>query len=144
VVIMTAIIVALFNADLASGLSPYNATVEAGMSRVRPVVLGAATAVLGVMPLLRYAFWVSMSMVIMAGLTFGTVITMVLVPTLYATFYRIPASGKPKATGAAVATRALALSGIGLQPGETVQRPARRSAIETISTSCLPRFSSSS
>jgi multidrug efflux pump subunit AcrB len=36
-----------------------------------------------------------MAMTIMAGLTFGTIITMVLVPTLYATFYRIP-SPKPE------------------------------------------------
>ena len=79
------------NANLALGLSPYDATVGAGMSRVRPVVLGAATTVLGVMPLLQDAFWVSMSMTMMAGLTFGTVATMILVPTLYATLYRIPA-----------------------------------------------------
>ncbi len=85
------------NANLALGMSPYESTVEAGMSRVRPVVLGAATTVLGVMPLLQDAFWVSMSMVIMAGLTFGTVITMVLVPVLYATLHRIPS---PKAGGA--------------------------------------------
>jgi multidrug efflux pump subunit AcrB len=63
------------NANLASGNSPYDATVEAGVSRVRPVVLGAATTILGVVPLLQDAFWVSMSMTIMSGLTFGTVIT---------------------------------------------------------------------
>ena len=81
------------NANLAAGKSPYDSTVEAGMSRVRPVVLGAATTVLGVMPLLQDAFWVSMSMTIMAGLTFGTILTMILVPVLYATLYRIPAPG---------------------------------------------------
>jgi multidrug efflux pump subunit AcrB len=46
--------------------------------------------VLGVVPLLQDAFWVSMSMTIMAGLAFGTIITMVLVPVLYATLHRIP------------------------------------------------------
>ena len=75
-------------------MSPYAATVDAGMSRVRPVVLGAATTVLGVVPLLQHAFWISMAMTIMAGLTFGTVITMVLIPTLYATLYRIPSPDK--------------------------------------------------
>jgi multidrug efflux pump subunit AcrB len=77
------------NANQAAGKNPYDSTVEAGLSRVRPVMLGAATTVLGVVPLLQDAFWVSMSMTIMAGLTFGTVLTMVLVPTLYATLYRI-------------------------------------------------------
>ena len=82
------------NANQAAGKSPYDATVDAGMSRVRPVVLGAATTILGVAPLLQDAFWVSMSMTIMAGLTVGTVITMILVPTLYALLYRIPSPNK--------------------------------------------------
>ena len=59
---------------------------------------GAATTVLGVVPLLQDAFWISMAMTIMAGLTFGTVLTMVLVPTLYATLFRIR-SPKPAAAG---------------------------------------------
>jgi multidrug efflux pump subunit AcrB len=77
-------------ANGAAGMNPYDATVEAGISRLRPVILGAATTVLGVMPLLQDAFWVSMAMTIMAGLTFGTVITMVLVPTLWAALNKIP------------------------------------------------------
>ena len=86
------------NANLAAGQSPYDATVGAGLSRVRPVILGAATTVLGVVPLLQDAFWVSMSMTIMAGLAFGTVITMILVPVLYATLHRI-SSPKAKSAG---------------------------------------------
>jgi multidrug efflux pump subunit AcrB len=78
------------NANKAAGKSPYDSIVGAGLSRVRPVVLGAATTILGVAPLLQDGFWVSMAMTIMAGLTFGTVLTMVLVPVLYATLHRIP------------------------------------------------------
>lgn len=78
------------NANLATGQSPYYATVGAGLSRVAPVILGATTTVLGVVHLLQDAFWVSMSMTLMAGLIFGTVITMLLVPVLYATLHRIP------------------------------------------------------
>ena len=89
------------NANLALGQPPYDATVNAGLSRVRPVVLGAATTVLGVMPLLQDVFWVSMAMTIMGGLAFGTVTTMVLVPTLYATLYRIPS---PRRSGASATT----------------------------------------
>lgn len=77
------------NANRAAGKSPYDAIVEAGVSRVRPVALAAATTVVGVVPLLQDAFWISMAMTIMAGLTFGTVLTMVLVPVLYAALYRI-------------------------------------------------------
>jgi multidrug efflux pump subunit AcrB len=78
------------NAELAEGKSPYQAVVDSALSRLRPVVLAAATTVLGVIPLLQDLFWVSMSVTIMAGLSFGTVLTMVLVPVLYATLYKIP------------------------------------------------------
>jgi multidrug efflux pump subunit AcrB len=76
------------NAD--GGLSPYDAIIAAGMSRVRPVALGAATTILGVMPLIQDAFWVAMALTMMFGLTFGTVLTMILVPTFHATLNRIP------------------------------------------------------
>ncbi len=76
-----------------SGMEPYDATIAAGMSRVRPVALGAATTILSVMPLIQDAFWVAMALTMMFGLTFGTILTMVLVPTFYATLYRIKSPG---------------------------------------------------
>ncbi len=79
------------NENLANDMKPYDAVVEAAVSRLRPVLNAAATTVLGMSPLLTDVFWVSMSITIMAGLTFGTVLTMVVVPVLYATLYRIPA-----------------------------------------------------
>jgi multidrug efflux pump subunit AcrB len=77
------------NIELAEGKTPYEAIVQSGLSRLRPVGLAAATTVLGVIPLLQDVFWLGMGVTIMAGLTFGTVLTMVLVPVLYATLYRI-------------------------------------------------------
>ncbi len=79
------------NLNAEGGMSPYDAVVEAAVSRLRPVLNAAATTVLGMAPLLTDGFWVSMAMTIMAGLTFGTVLTMVVVPVLYATLYKIPA-----------------------------------------------------
>ena len=79
-----------------NGLEPYDAVVAAGMSRVRPVVLGAATTVLGVIPLVADAFWVAMALTMMFGLMVGTVLTMVLVPTFYATIYGILSPGAKK------------------------------------------------
>ena len=76
-------------ANKANGLAPYDATVAAGMSRVRPIALGAATTILGVAPLVQDAFWVSMALVMMFGLMFGTILTVILIPTFYATFYKI-------------------------------------------------------
>jgi multidrug efflux pump subunit AcrB len=79
------------NVELEEGKPPYAAVIDAAVSRLRPVMLASATTVLGVIPLLKDLFWVSMSVAIMAGLAFGTVLVMVLVPVLYATLYRLRA-----------------------------------------------------
>jgi multidrug efflux pump subunit AcrB len=77
------------NINIEEGQEQYDAIIDAAVSRLRPVVLAAATTVLGVIPLLQDVFWVGMAVVIMAGLTFGTVLTMVLVPVFYATLYKL-------------------------------------------------------
>ena len=79
------------NLNLAEGMSMYQAVVEAAVSRLRPVANAAATTVFGMAPLLQDVFWISMAVTIMFGLAFGTLLTMLLVPVLYATLYRIPA-----------------------------------------------------
>ena len=73
----------------AGGKQPYDAVVDSAVGRLRPVLLAAATTVLGVAPLLQDIFWVAMSVTIMAGLAFGTVLTMVAVPVFYAVLYRV-------------------------------------------------------
>lgn len=77
------------NLNLAKGQQAYEAVVAAALSRVSPVVLAAATTVLGVIPLLQDVFWVGLAVVIMAGLSFGTVLTMIVVPVLYVILYKI-------------------------------------------------------
>ena len=72
-----------------AGQSPFDAVINAAVSRLRPVLLAAGTTVLGVIPLLSDVFWVSMSVVIMFGLTLGAVITMVLLPTIYSLLFGI-------------------------------------------------------
>ena len=62
---------------------------ESAVSRVRPVMLAAGTTILGMMPLLQDVFWVSMAVVIGFGLLVGSVLTMVVVPVLYAIFFRV-------------------------------------------------------
>ena len=77
------------NIEKASGKSDYQAVIDAAISRLRPVVLAAATTVLGVIPLLQDVFWVAMAVTIMFGLAFGTVLTMVVVPVLYAILFKL-------------------------------------------------------
>ncbi|MEM0965262.1 MAG: efflux RND transporter permease subunit [Verrucomicrobiota bacterium] len=76
------------------GKNAYDATIGAALSRLRPVALAAATTVLGVIPLLTDVFWVGLSVTIMAGLSFGTIVTMILLPTFYCTFYNARAETK--------------------------------------------------
>lgn len=65
------------------------AITDAAVSRVRPVALGVITTVLGVVPLLWDPFFQSLAVVIIFGLTFATILTLIVVPTLYAIFFRV-------------------------------------------------------
>ena len=64
------------------------AIVDSSVSRLRPVFMAASTTALGLIPLLFDAFFVSMAVTIIFGLGFATLLTMVVVPVLYATFYK--------------------------------------------------------
>lgn len=75
--------------NLANGMSQYEAIIEASVTRVRPVLLAAATTVLGVIPLVTDIFWTAMAVTIMAGLAFGSILTLVVVPVLYTILYRV-------------------------------------------------------
>jgi len=63
------------------------AIVDSSVSRLRPVAMAALTTALGMIPLIFDAFFVAMAITIIAGLMFATVLTMIVVPVLYATFY---------------------------------------------------------
>ncbi len=77
------------NVQLSSGMSRYEAIVRDALSRLRPVCLAGITTVLGAIPLLKDVFWIGLAVTIMAGITFGTLLTMFMVPVLYATVYRL-------------------------------------------------------
>lgn len=75
--------------QIGSGKRGYEAILDSSVSRMRPVMLAAATTILGLIPLLSDVFFVNMSVTIMAGLGFATVLTLIVVPTLYAVFFSI-------------------------------------------------------
>jgi multidrug efflux pump subunit AcrB len=76
--------------QIESGKEPYTAILDSGVSRMRPVVLAAATTILGLIPLLPDVFFVNMAITMMAGLGFATILTLVIVPTLYAILFNVP------------------------------------------------------
>lgn len=75
--------------EIKSGKARFTSVVDAATSRVRPVMMGTLTTVLGVIPLFFDAFFQSMAVVIVFGLTFATLLTLVIVPVLYAVFFNI-------------------------------------------------------
>ena len=73
------------------GLSITYSVVDAGRSRLRPVLMTAATTGLGMLPLALALgqgseFWQTMGISVIGGLVLSTVLTLVIVPTLYAIF----------------------------------------------------------
>lgn len=93
------VLISQIDEDIAGGKTPFPALVEASISRLRPVTMGALTTVMGMIPLVKDAFFVDMAVAIMFGLTFATVLTMIVVPVLYAIFFRIPYGGAASASG---------------------------------------------
>ena len=64
-----------------------DAIVTASTSRLRPVVLAAATTILGMLPLIWDAFFQSMAVTIMGGLAFASVLTLIAAPVFYYAFF---------------------------------------------------------
>lgn len=77
------------------GMAEFDAVLDAGVSRVRPVAMAAFTTVLGMIPLASDVFFGALAVTIMGGLSFATLLTLLVVPVLYATFYRIPSPKGP-------------------------------------------------
>ncbi|MDA0148411.1 efflux RND transporter permease subunit [Vibrio sp. LaRot3] len=77
------------NIELSAGKDKYQAVYDSAISRVRPVSMAALTTILGMIPLVFDAFFGSMAITIMAGLGFATVLTLIVVPVLFAIFYKI-------------------------------------------------------
>ncbi|QRM20890.1 AcrB/AcrD/AcrF family protein [Dechloromonas sp. TW-R-39-2] len=77
--------------DLAAGKPRWEAIVESTVRRFRPIVLTAAAAVLAMIPLSRNDFFGPMAVAIMGGLIIATALTLLFLPALYATWYKVKA-----------------------------------------------------
>jgi len=71
------------------GKQPWDAVVEASLSRFRPIVLTAISTVLGLIPIAITIFWGPMAIAIMGGLLVATLLTLVFLPALYVAWFRI-------------------------------------------------------
>ncbi len=71
------------------GKERHSAILDSSVSRMRPVMMAASTTILGMAPLLSDVFFLDMAVVIMFGLGFASVLTLIVVPVLYAIFFNI-------------------------------------------------------
>lgn len=71
--------------------TPLEAVIEAAQRRVRPILLTTATTILGLLPLYLSGgeLWESMTISIMCGLLFATVLTLLIVPVLYVSLFQV-------------------------------------------------------
>ncbi|WP_242220716.1 efflux RND transporter permease subunit [Shinella zoogloeoides] len=73
-----------------AGTPPWKAVVEATEHRMRPIMLTAAAATLALIPISHEVFWGPMAYAMMGGIVVGTVLTLLFLPALYVTWFRIP------------------------------------------------------
>jgi multidrug efflux pump len=71
------------------GLAPWDAVVEATGHRMRPILLTAAAASVGMIPIAGEVFWGPMAYAMIGGIIVATLLTLFFLPALYVTWYRI-------------------------------------------------------
>jgi multidrug efflux pump len=85
----TVILVDQIDRDIAAGHGRHRAIIDATVRRARPVILTALAAIFGMIPLAGSIFWGPMAITIMGGLFVATALTLLVVPALYALWFRV-------------------------------------------------------
>ena len=73
----------------AAGESRWNAIINASVLRFRPIMLTAAAAILAMIPLVPNRFWGPMAVALASGILAATILTLIVLPTMYAAWYRV-------------------------------------------------------
>ena len=96
----TLILIGQIRDNIADGLAPFNAVVEATVQRARPVILTALAAMLAFIPLTHSVFWGTLAYTLIGGTFAGTILTLVFLPALYAIWFKIRPAGGEQAVAA--------------------------------------------
>jgi multidrug efflux pump subunit AcrB len=75
--------------EKAAGRRGWDAVVEASTVRFRPIILTAQAMILGMAPIAPTVFWGPMAYAIMGGLAVATLLTLISLPSLYITWFKI-------------------------------------------------------
>ena len=102
------ILIEQFEQHIAAGEHPWEAVISATQHRLRPILLTAAAAILGMLPIASTVFWGPMAYAVIGGLLVATLLTLVFLPALYVAWHRItpPVAVAPVATVPAAAVPA--------------------------------------
>jgi multidrug efflux pump subunit AcrB len=88
------ILISQIDQHIADGEHPWSAVISATEHRLRPILLTAAAAILGMIPIAPTVFWGPMAYAVMGGLVVATLLTLVFLPALYVAWFKI----KPEVT----------------------------------------------
>jgi multidrug efflux pump subunit AcrB len=91
--------------QLAADQSLWDAIINATVIRCRPILLTAAAAIFGMIPLVSSIFWGPMAVAIAAGLFGATVLTLIVLPVMYAAWYRVEPESKHHLTSPVLSPR---------------------------------------
>jgi multidrug efflux pump subunit AcrB len=80
------ILLVQIESDRAEGKGVKDAVIDAASSRLRPMMLTALSTVLGLIPIAPTVFWGPMAFAIMGGLLVATLLTLIVLPTVYVTW----------------------------------------------------------
>jgi multidrug efflux pump subunit AcrB len=75
--------------EIAQGRQAWDAVIVATEHRLRPILLTAAAAILGMIPIAPTVFWGPMAYAVIGGLVVATLLTLVFLPALYVAWFRI-------------------------------------------------------
>jgi multidrug efflux pump subunit AcrB len=83
------ILIAQIDQHIEEGEHSWSAVISATEHRLRPILLTAAAAILGMIPIAPTVFWGPMAYAVMGGLIVATLLTLVFLPALYVAWFRI-------------------------------------------------------
>ena len=83
------ILIDQINKHLAGGEKLWDAIIDSAILRFRPIMLTAAAAIFGMIPLMASNFWGPMAVAISGGLLVATILTLLVLPAMYAAAYRV-------------------------------------------------------
>jgi multidrug efflux pump subunit AcrB len=95
------ILIGQIDDNIRDGHTPWDAVLNATEHRMRPILLTAAAASLGMIPIASEVFWGPMAYAMIGGIIAATVLTLYFLPALYVAWYRVQSPQVERAEGQA-------------------------------------------